>query len=371
MFDVKAYGAVGNGRVDDTAAVAKALADLQGQGKGVLYFPAGDYKLTSPLVVTNTPCTVRGDGIEQSVLAFQDCGGFIFDNSSRTSQPRPAVNVADMSLTTNMVGAHTAITFSGPGTSDLGKQLTCWNAQIRGSDYTKCWQVGVDLTNGGMTDFRGVYFLGHTTDYTLMQYAVLLRSASTDVKLIGCYFYWVDVGVGLSGGQGSSNAGEGIVVAFSHFAPVGYGVWSKENTGNYIVVNNNHISAHVRGVVLGTGGVNGSNHSHVTDNLIFKDASSTEEFVGVHLFGSRCAVVGNEVMYRGKAGATNGVVLEADVSYCRVIGNNFADQDTGVWAKANTVHNIIAHNTGLNNARLTLDAGTQNLVSDNLGGPAA
>lgn len=56
------YGAVGDGTTDDTAAVNAAIAALIAAGSGVLYFPAGTYKVTSALTTLSVPCTVRGDG---------------------------------------------------------------------------------------------------------------------------------------------------------------------------------------------------------------------------------------------------------------------------------------------------------------------
>jgi len=42
-YNVKAYGAVGDGKAIDTAAIEKAIADAAGHGGGTVYFPAGTY----------------------------------------------------------------------------------------------------------------------------------------------------------------------------------------------------------------------------------------------------------------------------------------------------------------------------------------
>lgn len=49
----KQFGAVGDGEADDTAAVQAAL-----DAAGMVYFPAGRYKVTSPLVVSK-PCVIK------------------------------------------------------------------------------------------------------------------------------------------------------------------------------------------------------------------------------------------------------------------------------------------------------------------------
>ena len=60
-FDVKAYGAVGNGSTDDTAAVQAAISAAAAAGGGTVYFPTGKYLVTPS---GGTPAlTVDGNGI--------------------------------------------------------------------------------------------------------------------------------------------------------------------------------------------------------------------------------------------------------------------------------------------------------------------
>ena len=56
VFNVKDYGAVGNGSDDDTDAINDAIAAAAARTYkgGTIYFPAGTYKFISTLVITNT-----------------------------------------------------------------------------------------------------------------------------------------------------------------------------------------------------------------------------------------------------------------------------------------------------------------------------
>ena len=52
-FDVKAYGATGDGVTDDSNAVQAAIAACYTAGGGVVHFPAGDYVISEQLVIPN------------------------------------------------------------------------------------------------------------------------------------------------------------------------------------------------------------------------------------------------------------------------------------------------------------------------------
>jgi len=81
--NVKAYGATGDGVTDDTAAIYSAISTLQ-QNKdsrgGVLYFPAGQYKCSSPISFAAYNAgdvhniIVRGDGPQCTTIDFVAAG---------------------------------------------------------------------------------------------------------------------------------------------------------------------------------------------------------------------------------------------------------------------------------------------------------
>lgn len=60
-FNVKRYGAIGNGVADDTAAINAAIGALNAAGRGILYFPHGRYRTSGGhLISSNT--LILGDG---------------------------------------------------------------------------------------------------------------------------------------------------------------------------------------------------------------------------------------------------------------------------------------------------------------------
>ena len=61
VYDVTAYGAVGDGWTDDTVSIAKALADASKARPSVVLFPEGKRFLTGPLNMSSQ-MTLRVDG---------------------------------------------------------------------------------------------------------------------------------------------------------------------------------------------------------------------------------------------------------------------------------------------------------------------
>lgn len=66
--NVRNFGAIGDGKADDTEAIQKAID----AGTGVIYFPKGVYQITKPIVINldSTGYTsISGDGVAQIVMA--------------------------------------------------------------------------------------------------------------------------------------------------------------------------------------------------------------------------------------------------------------------------------------------------------------
>src|SRR3954470_7758942 len=61
VFNVKAFGAIGDGLLDDTQAVQAAINAVPSSG-GIVVFPAGTYRLISPLTIATNSVTLAGMG---------------------------------------------------------------------------------------------------------------------------------------------------------------------------------------------------------------------------------------------------------------------------------------------------------------------
>lgn len=70
-FNVRKYGAIGNGVVDDTKAIFAAINEAEKNGGGVVFFPRGRYFLRSTLMVPRF-VTIQGEGIDKVALIWPD-----------------------------------------------------------------------------------------------------------------------------------------------------------------------------------------------------------------------------------------------------------------------------------------------------------
>ena len=71
VFNVKNYGAKGNGVNDDSSAIKTAISKVS--AGGVVYLPAGTYRLTQPIYLKSN-MILRGDGSALTSLIFEGSG---------------------------------------------------------------------------------------------------------------------------------------------------------------------------------------------------------------------------------------------------------------------------------------------------------
>lgn len=71
-LDVKKFGAVGDGKTDDTAAILKALEEANSQPRSTLYFPGGTYLISEPIAPVSGPdktgVRIKGDGMTKTFI---------------------------------------------------------------------------------------------------------------------------------------------------------------------------------------------------------------------------------------------------------------------------------------------------------------
>lgn len=69
-INVKEYGAIGDGIIDDTIAIQNAINSLNTDTGGVVYIPPGTYKVTSSITVSKLYVHILGAGIGSTTINF-------------------------------------------------------------------------------------------------------------------------------------------------------------------------------------------------------------------------------------------------------------------------------------------------------------
>ena len=130
VYNVKDYGAVGNASTDDTASIQNAINAAS--GGGTVYFPPGNYRITSVLNITNWGVNLVGSGQFASQLYQTNSGsGMLYFN-----------NVAGCSLS-NLSFLYSATPTGGSviQISNTAGEITLQNFFIR-----NCY-IGINITN--------------------------------------------------------------------------------------------------------------------------------------------------------------------------------------------------------------------------------
>jgi hypothetical protein len=145
MFDaVKQFGAKGDGKADDTAAVQAAIDAARNEGNGAIaYLPDGRYLLTRSLQVTGRDYTVGGSGFRCGLIWRGEAGLPIVE----------VAGVQDVTLADLAIGGH-----------DLGAMKHGADVRVTSPQQTPIRLVLDEVSAFGMyqkaPDLHGLHFVG-------------------------------------------------------------------------------------------------------------------------------------------------------------------------------------------------------------------
>lgn len=90
IFSVKAYGAKGDGKADDTRAIQAALKNAAQNRGGIVYLPQGQYRITRPLQVP-AGTELRGACARQELrLGSREVTSLLFETGANPKDPKTA-----------------------------------------------------------------------------------------------------------------------------------------------------------------------------------------------------------------------------------------------------------------------------------------
>jgi hypothetical protein len=138
--NVLTWGADPTGTADSTSAITTSISKLPSAG-GVIYFPAGTYKISTTITCEKVPTYFVGDGPWASTIAFygsQDCF-HIFDPTTYSTRTKYAGGFRGITID----GSHT----TGAATALHIGDLLQYDLDVAVQNFTKSGSMGVHLDN--------------------------------------------------------------------------------------------------------------------------------------------------------------------------------------------------------------------------------
>jgi Pectate lyase superfamily protein len=239
VYNVKAFGAKGNGIADDTQAFKSVVASLPldawGQPYGIIYIPDGVYKITSTIAIHSQSVILQGQNQYHSILDDHISSGF----------------------TVEFTPLHPIYSDTSGGLRDLTIQLngSSGNSGVRTLDFAGGFtmeHVNINQVNSATTGDGSVGWRAENS------------AAQTERSILDhVWFGWCDVGIQLTDDGSGNNS-----VEHSLWQDVR---WNLNNNQHAIQINNDiDISD---SLITGTINPNGT-----TGMIIFETSGSTNTY---------------------------------------------------------------------------------------------
>ncbi|SHF15182.1 Right handed beta helix region [Pedobacter caeni] len=221
FFNVRDYGALGNGTTNDGPAIQRAIDSAAAKGGGVVIFPSGRYCLAASLIPKSN-ITMKGNGLGAVIMATTSFGSAI---------GQPKANLSNFMVSD--------LTFEG-GVIDEGV------FPRRARNYTPSFSSAIAMTGdrkpGGSFPRIQNIIVKNCNILKTRQLPVIFHGVSNGVMVTGCYFEnCLDPGFtwcesvqfignntkkGADNGVSVSRQCEKVVIANNIFDDVAYwGIW--------------------------------------------------------------------------------------------------------------------------------------------------
>jgi hypothetical protein len=247
VFNVKAYGALGNDSHDDTSAINSAKTAAAAAG-GAVYFPAGFYKITAPITWASG-VSIRGVGPVIQAIAntnpdlnmIASAGSWLDCNSQTnclTGSNLRSVNIEHMGFE-NWTGQ--AITFGGDGVD--GISFANWDdvifiglTSVNGSD------VGIRLNNVQHLEFVGVRVYNTNTCLDVINQNKDIAGANSELVGFYCKTYGKSVANGNNAKGGiqlrtlAPTVGSPSPLNYIHFVRAQVNSFNGDGTGTNVII---------------------------------------------------------------------------------------------------------------------------------------
>ena len=350
-FNVRDFGAVGNGTVDDTAAFRAAIT--AGAGKTVL-IPDGTFRISAPVTVP-AGTTMTGTGTIHQTSAGRS--GLVLSGSGVTVE---GVTLLGSRTSNVYAGGEDAIRGAGAST---GSPLT--NIMIRSVTISGWGAHGVYLqyVKGFTVSGSNVHDVGYAGIGVMSGFDGSISGNRVDNITPGTATNMYGIFLSYSGDGGVTDPPSARVVVDGN--TVSRVAWQGINShaGSNLTITNNHVNACTSGVfIAGTGTTGLIISGNVIDNLAdtAPDATGKAILVMGSLAAPASGEINNNIIRRSKwvllqntqglvvSGNTfdrsnpSGILLNGHNTSFAITGNTFTD----MWSAAENTAGIDTSSTG-------------------------
>jgi hypothetical protein len=357
-INVRYFGAVGDGCVDDTSTFMDAFSYAETAGSSV-YIPDGNYRLTAQLKPDKIPA-ITGASETGTVLFWDESASGDNRGIKWTSDSdRICLRFSDMTLANkgNWSGTGLLVDTSGQVYNNsviVQREMSRAHVErvtFRGYSnvYTDGWGINLDFNETLSTTVAKITIIGFLApggQEPVTSYGIRFRGnchpsgALVHMSAIS----YCQVGISFQGYEGGFAEMNNIVCC-------NYGVEFNDSQGRpHLSARGNHINARIVGVKI----VNGS-EAFITDNLIYGIINATTSMQGINISGTAgelYTIRGNQFENSSRSafpGATNapfdGIHISAS-GFANIGGNIFRDVDIGTIFWPNS-HNCLLDDNNL------------------------
>ena len=389
------FGASGNGAVDDTAAIDRAMYELfvkdtTQKARRSLYFPAGVYKVTAPINIP-TWATIFGDGPGKTLIQYSETqtnatatatlsAGAVASiavsagGAGYTTAPVVTITGDGSSATataTIVAGVVTAITVTAGGTGYSSATVSITSSTTAGHDSCVMRtadsknQIAPNIGNNSAIQPQSLVVSNlciKTTDTTHLlqdniQIDSTLNSYFENVAFMGTYangdgLNSTDRPAAVKVTQTNALKTRNITFNNCQFLGVPIGVYSNDTIEGFNFTNCNFDVLN-RGLWLGESSSSGTGPtSFKIMGSLFRDvdyeAINVDDGTGIYSVGNTFDDVGNNNSGDGTTGAVADVInyASSNVSNCTSISDNFKrpDGDIGTFDRIATNNADVYYN---------------------------
>lgn len=355
VFNVKKYGAVGDGSTNDATAIQAAIDAAEAAGGGVVYFPESTYALTTGLTTTEA-VHLKGDGKQLSILKWTSAGGITHTGgSTATPTGRKPFMATGITFVAAFAGGATCLDLNFTVVSGSVSPLV----EIRDCEFTRdgtgnLWDRAIDMENARDTIISQCHFRGLQTSRTMEGIRINGANDPTSHRITDCMFYFLNIGLEVGGTV------EGVYVNCCDFVAVNTGVrWNTTGGEPLLGIINSHFSTYNYNLRL-----TNCIQAMFQNNLFYErsDTSATNTAIQFESGCDDCLVQGN--IFRGfSANNFNTIVVASGSSDIHIHGNSFTNAATGVNFQAGSSTNSCLDND-FNSSTIQniLDNGTNDVI---------